>query len=399
MPRVHLPDGRIVNFPDSMAPEQITAAIEEMTATKAAAQAQAAPSTVERVMGAAGLGPVARFVKNNPAESGAIAAGLVTAPFTGGMGLLGTLASMGGASALGAGAGQALSGQTPDVGTMAAQGLVGAAGHGVGRLVAKGAQLAGRGLYRAAALPINKMTKYGDLIDEGLAGRVPVSKSGLAKAEGIKAERVGKKAAAIKGADDRVTFRAEGIAEDIEPHLRTHATKQARAAQGNPMAKFTAKLDEFKAANPSGTLTPSRLEEVKGTLDDQLGGAYKKLRMKEALTPKERLNLELSQGASRAQESVIPDYRDLNRGVMNAEGLRQMIGRRVNPGNSGGNQGLENALTMLGGLKALPARIAMMPPVLSRVGIGAHEVGKAAEPVAPGMLRALAALLTGEQEE
>lgn len=40
MPKVHLPDGRVVNFPDSMSPEQITAAIEEVSAPQ---QAQAAP--------------------------------------------------------------------------------------------------------------------------------------------------------------------------------------------------------------------------------------------------------------------------------------------------------------------------------------------------------------------
>lgn len=349
------------------------------------------------------LGAVESVAKN-PVAAGATAGGLLLAPLTGGASIPAAMAMTGLGAAGGAGAtiaGRQLLTGKPESGidtakSMVGHGLAGAAGEGAGRAIAGGLRLAGRGLYRAAALPINKMMKYGDLIDEGLKQRVPVSKSGLAKAEGIKAGHVAEKKAALAGADQRASFVPSGIAADAEPALLAYAQAQAKAAQGNPMAKFRLKLDDFTQQNPRGTLNPSALEGIKSTLDDQLGGAYRKLRMREPLTPKEKVNMELSHASSRAQESVIPNYRELNRNVMNAEGLRQMIDRRVNPGSSGGNQGLENAMTLLGGLASLPGRIAMLPPVMSRGGIAANELSKGAAATLPTGLRALLAALVGD---
>ena len=282
---------------------------------------------------------------------------------------------------------------------MVSQGIQQGTAEGAGNLVGGAGKLAARGMYRAASGPVNQSAKYGDLITSGLQERIPVSAAGLQKAVDLVIKRSSAKQAAVNAADDRASFVARGIADDARGPLKEYAEQQTRAAQGNPTQRFDARLKEFTAANPDGTLTPSTLEQVKRTIDDQLGGTYRKLRGREAISPKEKVNLELSQAASRAQESVVPGYRDMNRDIMQAEGLRRMVQRRVSPSSSGGNQGLENALTMLGGVKALPARIAMLPPVMSNAAIGLHVGSKYAPKTTSFALRALMALLDPEGQQ
>ena len=82
----------------------------------------------------------------------------------------------------------------------------------------------------------------------------------------------------------------------------------------------------------------------------------------------------------------------MNQEIMQAEGLRRAIERRT--AGSGGNQGLENALTIVGGPHTIPARLAMLPPVLSGAGIAAGHAGK--RPVMSTILRAALAMTNGE---
>lgn len=348
------------------------------------------------------------LVRNHPVETAATAGAIAAVPLTGGTSLLPMAAAAGLGGAGGAGLGligqAAVQGKGPTsasgvAGEMATQGALQAAGEGLGPLVGGTLRMAGRGLYRGAALPINQLAKYGDLIAEGLEKRIPVSKSGLAKASGLADAAKGAKAAALTNADTRATHLARGVADDARSTLRVFARKDAKAGLGNRMADFEAQLDEFVANNPDGTLTPSALDEVKRTWDDASGGAYQKLRKKEPLSPQERFTVEMGQAASRAQQDVIPQYRALNKDVMTAEGVKRLIGRRVNPGSSGGNQGLENAMTMLGGIGALPARLMMLPPVLSRLGIGAHVAGTAADAALPNAYRAALLALLGRSDD
>lgn len=262
--------------------------------------------------------------------------------------------------------GEALTGVGKEAATQAAAELGGQAVGGALRM-------AGRGLYRAAALPIQQMTKYGDLITEGIANRVPVSKAGIEKAGRIVTSRQAEKAAAVADADQRVAYATKGILNDAEQKLAPFADSQRLAGLADPSQDFSARATRIEAANGAG-MAPSRVETVKGVIDDTLGPAYKKLRAKEALSADERINMELSHAMSRAQESAMPNYREMNKGISDAVGLKKMIERRTGPG--GGNQGLENAMTMLGGPAAVPARIAMLPPVLSRAAIASHVIGE-----------------------
>lgn len=85
-----------------------------------------------------GMTPEAmNFAKENPSGAGAITAGTLAAPWTGGMSLLPAMATTGVATGLGSGAGQLLAGQRPDVSTMATEGALGALTAGTGIVAPK----------------------------------------------------------------------------------------------------------------------------------------------------------------------------------------------------------------------------------------------------------------------
>lgn len=341
--------------------------------------------------------------KENPGATGAMIAGAAAAPFTGGLSLGPAMAAEAGIGVGGALAGHgvkaAATRELPSAGEVGrdvlTQGAIGAGGP------LAGATLRGMGnvLYRGAALPVKQFLKYGNLVQKGLDAGVPISASGLKKVEGMAAEAKAAKASALADADQRVVFRAKAIADDTADALAKDSVAEMRAGNPSPAKQYGARLQRFQAANPDGTLTPSALDSVKATLDNQTGLGYRKIRAKEPLTAAERGKMELSHAASRAEESAIPNYRQLNRDKMDAEGLRRMVDRRINPVAGGGNQGLENAMVIIGGLHSLPARVAMLPQVLSRAAIATDRAGRVVQPHGANAIRAmLATLLTGAQE-
>jgi len=352
------------------------------------------------------------YVGKNPVQAGAMAGGLATAPFTGGLSIPAAMAATGMASAAGAGAGaltkQAVTGEAdPNLGqTMAVQGALGAGGEGVGQVVGRGAAMLGKGLYRAAALPIKQFGKYGDQIQQGLDRGVLVSQGGLAKATRLKdaAQTTKADALALRGRLG-VVHDAGAIARDAGGPLAADAAKMSRAGYGDRSGAYADQLSEFVAQNPQGSLTPTALDEVKQTWDNAAGPAFQKMRMKESLSPSDRYTVEMTGAARRAQESAVPGYTAMNREIMTNEGLRRMVNRRVNPTAGGGNQGLENAMTMaataMAGPAAIPARLAMLPPVLSAAGIAAYKGAKLGQPGATAVLKALLAMLgpNGQQEQ
>lgn len=351
------------------------------------------------------IGGIEKIV-GHPKESLAALGAMAAVPLTGGTSLLPMIAAAGLGGAGGAGLGMIADAATRGRGPTSAAGVAsematqGAQQAGMelgGGIAGKGLQLAGKGLYRAAALPIAKMGKYGNLIEKGLENAVPISKGGLRKAEGIATEAKVAKDAALARADRGVSLRTKSITADAGGQLARRSEAIADTGAASPQGAWDEMLGNMERRNPG--LTPTKADTIKGTFDDQLGGAYKKLRMKEELTPNEMYNLESSQAYGRALSDVVPGFKDLNRSKMDAEGLRQMVNRRVNPTAGGGNQGLENALTMLGGIKAIPARLAMLPPVLSRGAIATYKTGKGVAEQGANALRAaiLAALGVNEQ--
>lgn len=261
-----------------------------------------------------------------------------------------------------------------------------------GAVVGKGLKLVGRGLYRAGALPLTQMFgKYGDLISKGLDEAVPVTKAGEKKAGFLRTTAQNTKQSAIAAADNTAGFRTQGVVDDAMSRVQGNADDLRRAGLGDPSKSFQARGGRIVSENGPG-VKPSELESIKSTIDDTLGPAYKKLRMKEALAPNERMSMALSHAAGDAQSTVVPNYKALNKEIMDSEGLRKVIARRIGPG---ANQGLENALTMAAGPAAIPARLMMLPGVASTAGIAAHH----AAPVMSQATRAALLAMMGSQNE
>lgn len=342
-----------------------------------------------------------QLAKNNPGATGALMAGALLSPVTGGMSMLPAMAAEGAISAGGALAGhgvKAAATQTVPSLSDVSQDVMGQGAMGMAGPLAGGAmKLVGKGLYRAAALPLAKMAKYGNLIEQGLENAVPVSKSGVAKAGRIAGEAKAAKDTALNAADQKVALRMKSITSDTGAKLARKGEAIADTGSVSPQAGWDDKMATMESRNPYPS--PSKADAIKGTFDDRLGGAYKKQRMREALTPDEMFDMESSHSLGDALSAVVPGFKDLNRAKMDAEGLRQMIVRRTGNG-SGANQGLENAMTMLGGISAIPARIAMLPPVLSRAAIGTYKTGKGVAEYGANTLRAaLVAALSQNQDE
>jgi hypothetical protein len=341
-----------------------------------------------------------KMAGEHPGQTGALLAGAAAAPFTGGLSVPAAMGVEAAVGAGGAGAGHlvksAATQQAPDVvrmlTDMATQGAIGAGGPLAGGAL----RMVGRGLYRTALAPTQQVLgKYGDVVGEGLATRTPVSREGLAKATESKITRIATKKNALADADQRVMFRSDAIADDAAKPLSEYATKQVRAGLPDPTGEIGDRLAQFKAVNPNGSLTPSSLDEIKRTLDDTTGLAYRKMRTREPLTPTEKTSTEMTRAMSRANESAVPEYRQMNRGIMDAEGLRRAVERRTL--GSGGNQVLDTLLALVRGSAGIPGRVAMMPPVMSKAGIGAHVAGEHTAQL-PTTIRALMALLSGSPD-
>jgi hypothetical protein len=342
--------------------------------------------------------------RKNPGGVGATVASLAAAPFTAGLSMPAMMLAQGALGAGGAAAAHGIKGAITGemssnvAGDATTQGLAGMAGPAVGGTL----QTLGRGLYRAGVLPVQQVLgKYGDIIKTGVKNGVMATEGGLSKAGQLKEGRMATKEAALDEAGNRVSFDQASIADEAAKALRAKMAPLVRAGEITNKGTYAAQapIDRFATQNPSGGMSPRQLEEVKRTLDDRLGGAYQNMRQKKPVSGREMSRMALSQTASRAQESAVPGYRAMNKDIMDAAGLESAIKRRVQ--GSGGNQGLENALTAVAATMspaAIPARLAMLPPVLTGAGIAADRAGQAAAaPETSLLLRALLAQLSGGQ--
>lgn len=347
-----------------------------------------------------GARSVLKLAKDNPGTTGALLAGAISAPLTGGMSLGPAMLAEGAVGAGGALAGHGVKAAATGEGDLksalmdsALQGVVGAGGPVLGA----GLKMVGRGLYRAGVLPIQQVLgKYGNVGKEGVEQGILATEGGIKKIGGIKGERIAAKKTALAEAGEKAGFSAKGVGDQARARMSGKVEDLKDAGEIGEDVVFDTPISRFERRNAGG-MTPAKLETVKGTLDDRLGGAYQKVRKREPLTPREEARMALSQTASRALESVVPGYRTMNAGIMDAAGLEKALIRRVQ--GSGGNQGLENVATMLGGAAMLPARIAMLPSVLTGAGIAAHRAGQGIQPGAATAFRAALLSLLGADDQ
>lgn len=281
--------------------------------------------------------------------------------------------------------------------SMAKRGAGEAALQAAGGVAGKALQGIGRGAYRFALRPQNAvLKKYGDdVIQEGLDQGIVVRK-GQKKAAELAARRKLEKDIAVDKASERASVSMPRVMDDTAQGLWDESQAMKRAGLGDPMPDFERQAAEMVSANPRG-ITPAALEELKRTRDSRLGGAFRKIRAREPVTPEEQFGVQFVRTAGDTLEGVVPGYRDMNRGIMTATGLDRAIQTRT--GTSAANNGLENLAAMFMGPAAIPARIASMPPAASSIGIAANQAGKATKYGLPASVRAaLLAMMDDEQK-
>lgn len=395
---VHLPDGRVVYFPDGMSADDINKAAASLTAnaqTHDAKPAEAAeqPSMFKRAMDAAYdavtpdlLKPVIGYAADHPVQTASALGATAAVPLTGGASLVPAMLAAGLGGAGGAGlaiAGRQLASGTPEdatdtLKTMGKEGLAAAAGEGVGRTVVTPlTELAAKGAYRYALLPIQKVLgKYGDVVDQGLSTMTPVDAGGLAATADRKAAAIADKQTALNAST------ATTPVSDITANAQRRLAGKADALKDAGVIGAADTLDpqimrfaDRHAATPD--MTSPQLDAIKSTLDDRLGPAFKAVRAKEPLSVDDEGSLAL-RNAIDDQLQGVPGYADANKNIMADSGLQAALARRVS--GSGANQGLEKVV--LGGAAAaghpaaLLGLIAAHPAVMSRLAIGADQTAK-----------------------
>lgn len=139
------------------------------------------------------------FVKNHPAELGAIAGGIAAVPLTGGTSLLPAAAAAGLGGAGGAGLGMIAGaiGGSPNLPnsplgvlkTMGEQGAIQGAAEAGGRALMGALKTGASRLYQSALKPtLAARTEFPDLVETGLSNAVPVSKGGAELAAALVGE-------------------------------------------------------------------------------------------------------------------------------------------------------------------------------------------------------------------
>lgn len=282
------------------------------------------------------------------------------------------------------------------IGAMAKRGAGEAALQAAGGAIGKPLQAIGRGAYRFALRPQNKVLgKYGkDVIDEGLRRRAPVSAKGIEKVSGLKGRAIEAKDARLAEAGDRVSILTKPLVDDTTAKLGGQADELRRAGLGDPSDAWRDQGAEIVGNNARG-LAPAELESIKRTHDNRLGGAFQKIRNREPLTPEEMFGVQFTGTAREAQEAITPGYKAANQEIMALSGLESALRNRVE--GSAANDGLANLGLLFGGIQAAPAKVASMPAVASRLGIGAHGAGRAAEKgFAQAVRAAMLAALDGD---
>lgn len=228
-----------------------------------------------------------RFASAHPVETGAMAGGIAAVPLTGGASLPAAVAAAGLGGAGGAATGMLVKAVRGDADTpqtagdvltqMGTQGAIQAATEAGGGLLAKGAELAGRGLYRAALRPAARLTeKYGDLVGAGLDEAAPVGASRVIRGRLTASKNATTDLAQRADAAGR-TVPANAVTDRYVPLVDVAANREALGVPGD-LAEVAAREQAFNVAHPTQQIAPSRALELKREADTLANTAQNQLR-------------------------------------------------------------------------------------------------------------------------
>lgn len=233
-----------------------------------------------------GTQALARGVKAHPVTAGALAGGLVAAPFTGGTSIPAAMAASGLGAAGGAGIGSIASAAMGNEGgpetagdvarTMAMEGAGGAIGAGVGGGLQKGLKLAAHRLYKGVLRPsMGLQREFDDVAAKGLKEGARVSDAGAAKVQGRLSANSAKAKQMIADAE-------AGGASPVDPRevasefgdVFQQGRRQAQLGRPDPRPAVVERLKTFGARNPQG-IPLGKAQELKGEAQDLASRAYR----------------------------------------------------------------------------------------------------------------------------
>lgn len=265
---------------------------------------------------------VLRLAKRNPATAGAVVGGAIAAPFTAGMSVVPAMAIGGGAGALGAGAGQLASGQRPDVGTMATEGIGMATGEGLGRgaiaLLSKAAPILGKAVLRASP---TLQREFPNLVETFLKERIPVGQSAEA---GVRM-----KASAATARQMTADAEAAGAApvgpRDIVKEFRGVRDEVAdRAANARPGAAGEMKeiVTRAKGLRLAGPQSVTRNQALKQSAQADATNAFRAADRGAPINDvTAKLDKAVAIGRQKAAETRVPGIADVNKRTQSMMGL------------------------------------------------------------------------------
>lgn len=383
--RIELSDGRKFEVEADAPPSEqdVLAAIGKQPTQPATQQAAPAELPFSRIGKF-----VINTIKNHPVQAGAMAASTAAAPFTGGMSLLPQLAAIGGASALGAGAGQLASGKTPDLGTMAKEGALGAVGQGIGRGVSAVAGKVAPIIGKMVLSPTTRIQKeFPDVVQTFLKERIPVGQSAVAGARGMESAAAAQQMAQAAEAAGASPVGPREIVGQFRG-VRDEIVKRGENAAPEAAGQMKQLVDRAKELRRQGPKSVTRNQELKQSAQRDANKAFRAQdRGAQINDVGAELDKAVAVGRQKAAEARIPGIADQNKRTQSLMGLEGA---------------LEDAEMRNAGMVSWnPAHIlrALAPGTTSHAVFGLNRVAQAPLPGgARTALLALSALLSGEQE-
>ncbi len=403
--KVHLPDGRIVNFPDGMPPDQVEAAVSQLSAPEQAAPERSWTDTAVDAL---------------PAVGGALG-GLI-----GGIG--GTVAGMGvggvpgavGGAALGGGAGEAARQLVNRARGVAAPESMGAAAQDIGLsgavqggatlaggAIGKGLRMVGHGVYKAALRPSAALSReFGDVAATGVKEGIPVSRGGALRTSGLRS-------ASAKQADSLIAEAEQSGAPNVSTNavvsrfgdVAAEARKRASLGMADDSADVAARAASIHRKFPGG-IKPTEAQELKRTAQKSADTAFRTQERGGTIRGVDaQLDKATATGLRHGIEQVAPGVGAVNQRTQALGGLSNamdtatarnlILERLLIPTATGVSSGMATGDVKTGlGTAALTAGLTS-PGMLSRLAIGADRMG--GHQIPDQVIRAALALMMQSQ--
>lgn len=404
MPKVHLPDGRIVHFPYDMAPADIEREVATLVGDSPAPAAElSTPGVSERFdegmrwlaskvpSSVPVIGPAVhtmamlgreRALDSAPAIGGAV--GGLTAGIPG--------AAVGGAA--GSAFARLVRGQSLDPTAIATDAAIEGGGQAAGLGLARAANVAGRGLYRLALAPSKKLLQsFPDVVETGIREGVNVTPRGAAQAEALRQ-------AAAREARGLVTQASSPAVRIPTRELLRGVDDLAVKSAAEPEANVTQEAlrrfsDNVTASHPRG-FSLEELLDTKQAAQRNASTAYRALEQGNRQAGLEaEANRALASRARQILEHFVPESAAANQRTQSLIGLERaledaalrsgMMRHLILPTLTGTAAGGVTGDAGTGVSTAVTASLAGSPRVLGRAGL---LLGRTGQQVPANLIRA-----------